>query len=482
MISKRVFDCLPEDVRNTIEPCDYRVQQVDGSPLSIAGRIQLECEIMSVKFNSKFLVVNLPMDCGGLLGLDILHLMPASIDLTSGKLIPHLESQLPQRVVNVPTDMIPVGHHIPARGVIAHSDRLQLRKRIVPQPRSPLQHHHIYGRPVMRHTQWQGKAKLLPLKPINHQVKPKKCPAHLTRHIPQNLQDRIPRKSVNQGGDGTRRDRQVSGQNKSVDSMMNPELDGDASTGPRNMENGERPGNDMIVSSGEELPLELRKDTLTIQETDKHDYSARGQVLHDLEENEDKLKQTGNFILENGIKVKLLQGNFIHNQTTAWVNPGNEDLTNGGGLARDIAVHMGPKFTTTCEQIIREKKHLKVGEVVCIGISNKPIVLNALGPRWSEYKDKNLCRKRLRQTMDEVFEMASEENCRDLALSCITPGLFGLPSVMVSQVMAESLLALGTEPVCNIKEIHVINLLAKPLQLLQEHLWQGDHDTQVIMY
>ena len=108
----------------------------------------------------------------------------------------------------------------------------------------------------------------------------------------------------------------------------------------------------------------------------------------------------------------------------AIVNSANEQLSHGGGVAYAIAKTAGFELEYEGADYIRRHGPLKVTEVVVTTGGSLPCkkVLHAVGPRWSDYKDKAECRQRLVDTIYKCLLKADSLGFTSVALPSMSSG------------------------------------------------------------
>ena len=89
-----------------------------------------------------------------------------------------------------------------------------------------------------------------------------------------------------------------------------------------------------------------------------------------------------------------------------------------------IAKAAGFSLESEGEDYIQRNGPLKVTEVVVTTAGSLPCmkVLHAVGPRWSDYKDKTLCQQHLADTVYNCLHTADSMQIASLAVPSISSG------------------------------------------------------------
>src|SRR6218665_1614121 len=91
------------------------------------------------------------------------------------------------------------------------------------------------------------------------------------------------------------------------------------------------------------------------------------------------------------MNLLLLLGDLIHQLLDAIVNPANEDLRHGGGIARAIAEAAGDVLERESKEYIREYGKLGIAQVMHTSAGHlEPrikYVIHTVGPRNTDAKD-----------------------------------------------------------------------------------------------
>ncbi|KAK3106023.1 hypothetical protein FSP39_011190 [Pinctada imbricata] len=115
----------------------------------------------------------------------------------------------------------------------------------------------------------------------------------------------------------------------------------------------------------------------------------------------------------------------------AIVNAANKNLSNGAGVALAIAKEAGKQYQRECDDLVKKNGKIAVSKNV-VTKSHKlqktcKHVINAVGPDWADYTDKEDALKDLALTVENVLETAVTMNMTSVAMPPISSGIFGFP-------------------------------------------------------
>jgi O-acetyl-ADP-ribose deacetylase (regulator of RNase III) len=129
-------------------------------------------------------------------------------------------------------------------------------------------------------------------------------------------------------------------------------------------------------------------------------------------------------------RIEILEADILAQEVDAVVNPANEHLHHGGGLARVIAAAAGPEL----ERESREIGFVATGTAVATTAGRLPhrYVLHTPGPVWrgGTKGEPDL----LASCHRAVIALAQELGCGSLALPAISTGIFGYPVELAAPV------------------------------------------------
>lgn len=135
------------------------------------------------------------------------------------------------------------------------------------------------------------------------------------------------------------------------------------------------------------------------------------------------------------IKLEIVKGDITEEEVDAIVNPANENLIHGGGLALAIVRKGG--------QIIQEESN-KIGycppgkAVITSGGNLKAkFVIHAVGPIWKggKYNEDEILYSAVRSSL----LLAHEKKLKSISIPAISTGIFGFPKERASSIILKAI-------------------------------------------
>ena len=141
--------------------------------------------------------------------------------------------------------------------------------------------------------------------------------------------------------------------------------------------------------------------------------------------------ETYSYCTENGINISLRYGDITNENVDAIVNPANEFLVHGAGLARIIVGTGGREIQIESDKLMIEKrrgKRLNLGEAVHTKAGNLPckFIIHAVGPEWGKQSEKKTI-SLLQKACVESLKLAAKLGLSSIALPAISSGVFRAP-------------------------------------------------------
>lgn len=138
-----------------------------------------------------------------------------------------------------------------------------------------------------------------------------------------------------------------------------------------------------------------------------------------------------------GIALQLLEGDITAAPVEAIVNPANEELQHGGGLAGIISRKAGPSLQRDSNAWIAEHGPISHTRPAYTEAGQLPFkkIIHAVGPVWGTGNEQ----ARLSQTVRGSVRLARELELSSLALPAISAGIFRYPVELAARVILKAL-------------------------------------------
>ena len=133
------------------------------------------------------------------------------------------------------------------------------------------------------------------------------------------------------------------------------------------------------------------------------------------------------------VKLELRRGDITEMQTDAIVNPANDRLILGGGVAGAIRIKGGPSIQKECDRI---GGTFAGGAVITTGGNLKArYVIHAVGPRMGEGNEDG----KLRSAVENSLKVAEENHLSSITFPAISTGIFGYPRERCARIMISTI-------------------------------------------
>lgn len=171
------------------------------------------------------------------------------------------------------------------------------------------------------------------------------------------------------------------------------------------------------------------------------------------------------------VKIKVIKGDITKEETEAIVNPANNYLKHGGGVAGAIVRAGGDIIQRESEEYVQKYGPLPTGEATITtgGNLKAKYVIHTVGPRWGEGDEYN----KLKRAVQNTLKLAVEKDIKSISIPAISCGIFGFPQDLGTKIIVETIIDFIKKESHNFEEIHLIgigeditSLFAKNLQSL----------------
>lgn len=129
---------------------------------------------------------------------------------------------------------------------------------------------------------------------------------------------------------------------------------------------------------------------------------------------------------KEGLKIKIYAGSITRVDVDCIVNAANENLMHGGGVAAAISEAAGYQFDQESRDYVQKHGPIPVGTCCVTSAGKLPYkcVIHTVGPRWSDYNDKNQCLQDLQESVEVTFREANKMGMKSIAIPAISSGRF----------------------------------------------------------
>jgi len=134
----------------------------------------------------------------------------------------------------------------------------------------------------------------------------------------------------------------------------------------------------------------------------------------------------------NGVALSLVQGDITEQTTEAIVNPANEALVLGGGVAGAIRTKGGPAIQKECDAI--GGTYVGGAVITTGGRLKAKHVIHAVGPRMGEGDED----RKLRDATRNALKLADQHQLASLSFPAISTGIFGYPLDRCAKIMLQT--------------------------------------------
>ena len=158
-------------------------------------------------------------------------------------------------------------------------------------------------------------------------------------------------------------------------------------------------------------------------------------------------------LIENEINQKnfvVIQNSIVDEDVDVIVNPANEYLSHGGGVAGLISRAGGPEI----QRESNEKAPVKTGHATFTTAGRLPFraVIHAVGPVWKggNHRESEL----LGSAVRSALQLTDRLKLKSVSLPCISTGIFGYPLEDAVKIILEEIRTfLGGES--SVEEVHL---------------------------
>jgi len=159
----------------------------------------------------------------------------------------------------------------------------------------------------------------------------------------------------------------------------------------------------------------------------------------------------------SGKTIQIVQGDLTHERVDAIVNPANEHLAHGGGVAGAIARAGGPTIQEESKAWVRKHGPVATGGVALTGAGDLACghLIHTVGPVWGSGDEDRKLTDAVRNSLD----LAAAEGYRSISLPAISSGIFGFPKDRCAKVILGAIEQFDRDRAdVSLREINVCNI------------------------
>lgn len=169
--------------------------------------------------------------------------------------------------------------------------------------------------------------------------------------------------------------------------------------------------------------------------------------------------------------IRVYQGDIADEDADAIVNPANEGLNHGAGVALAIVNRGGKCIQDESKEILKQlHRDLQCGEVVKTTNGHLPckFIIHAVGPRWNG--DERKCRKLLHQACTNSLHMASNYGAKSIAIPAISSGIFGVPKNICASALIIAAQQFLNENPGALQDIRFVNIDQPTVRVFEQEM------------
>lgn len=131
---------------------------------------------------------------------------------------------------------------------------------------------------------------------------------------------------------------------------------------------------------------------------------------------------------KKGLMIKIYAGSIIRSDVDCIVCASNEHLMHGGGVAAAISEAAGYQFDLASRDYEQKNGPIPVGRCCVTHAGKLPYkcVIHAIGPRWSDYRDKSRFLLELQNCVELAMREADDRRMKSIATPAISSGKFDI--------------------------------------------------------
>jgi putative ATPase len=143
------------------------------------------------------------------------------------------------------------------------------------------------------------------------------------------------------------------------------------------------------------------------------------------------------FIFPGGTVLQLVQGDITTEQVEAIVNPANDHLVHGGGLAGVISRKGGPRIQQESYQWVKMHGPVTHDKPAYTSAGDLPFryIIHVVGPVWGSGDED----RKLAAAIHGSLSLATELKLKSLAIPAVSTGIFDFPVNRAARVTLQAI-------------------------------------------
>jgi len=131
--------------------------------------------------------------------------------------------------------------------------------------------------------------------------------------------------------------------------------------------------------------------------------------------------------------MQLRRGDITLSDVDVIVNPANNHLNHGGGLAGFLASKAGPTLQQESTEWVKENGPVSHDSPAYTSAGDLPFhyIIHAAGPIWGSGQEKN----KLKAAVNGTLHLANDLKVQSIAIPAISTGVFGYPMEGAARVI-----------------------------------------------
>ncbi|XP_045190458.2 protein mono-ADP-ribosyltransferase PARP15-like [Mercenaria mercenaria] len=189
-----------------------------------------------------------------------------------------------------------------------------------------------------------------------------------------------------------------------------------------------------------------------------------------------KTTLSGRFVL------KVYKASVTQLNVDVIVNAANDTMVHGGGVAKAISKAAGYALDRESKSYVDRYGPLRVAENIVTTAGELPYraVIHAVGPMWSDYRDKVLCLDDLYDCIYNILITCKKKRFQTVAMTAISAGIFGVPKQLCADmyVYAAANFSSTLLPSECPRELHIVDVDTSILRLVNESVLRWEKDPE----